>query len=628
MKKSILTFLCILFLLGITTCEPQIDPKSLEKPTINGIAPTITFTQEVPQFTCGEAITKETILNLLNDKRFATISSNDGEPCAISVADFTIAPHTHGYVNIDFVASDSANNVSKGTISIYIAANKTKDPITLQYNGPTPFELPFGIDPALIINNLLRDPNSGFSVSNSNLCDHQKPYTLIEPFYPKVGEHYFYKVAGTYDNVKFKVKSKNQVVSNEISLTIKVNESTAKPIIYPPDDPLMHEIEATISNDDIITYLKNNMIVYSSDPTVTLDNINFSILTTPDFSKLGIQRIYFYVTDTNGNKSDMAFMRINYKSQNISTTENILKDPSFEEEPAPLNGTITDEFYRDKRLSSNWKINPTTILAKGNNTENGGDNNKPLSEWSKSSTGNSNDLVHGPIIIDTSRDSKITLRTDDAYEVVKGKNLYGLESINTLKHMVVYRATEKKNSGDYSFGLRGKTWYIGDYWRNYFTFFGVGSELTQEVELEKDDICTFAAQIIKDFGHNGEGGLDGMVGAIYISVYPKGSPNNPIKELHIHSHTAAANYGNFIRYGSDTDHQGNISGSGKFIVSSSGSYIFSIRRYLSNDDGGKNEATSTWGYSPIYIDDCELMVTRTKKYQSHIDEELQTPPTL
>ena len=635
MKKSILTFLCILFLLGITTCEPQIDPKSLEKPTINGIAPTITFTQEVPQFTCGEAITKETILNLLNDKRFATISSNDDEPCAISVADFTIAPHTHGYVNIDFVASDSANNVSKGTITIYIAANKTKDPITLQYNGPTPFELPFGIDPALIINNLLRDPNSGFSVSNSNLCDHQKPYTLIEPVYPKVGEHYFYKVAGTYDNVKFKVKSKNQVVSNEISLTIKIDSSNAKPNIYPPDDPLIHEIETSITNEDVITYLKNNMLIFSSDPFVNMDNISFTVLTTPDSSKLGIQRIYFYITDTNGNKSDMAFMRINYKSQNISTTENILKDPSFEEAPAPLNGTITDEFYRDKRLSSNWKINQTMMFFTNPFVgEGGGDRpNTPLNQKSKSITGNDNDLLQGPIILDPADFPSVSsFKEDKGYELVKDKSLYGLEGITTLKHMVVYRASEKAVTGGHSFALRGKSYDIGinkNDSSQTARFFGVGSELCQTVTLKKDDVCSFSAQIIKDFGHDQPGELNGMVGAIYISLYEEGNPNNIIKELHIHSHcTNRSDYGQFKRYGSNTDYQGAVISEGTFAIPKDGNYVFSIRKYLSNDDGGKSESQSSWGYSPTYVDDCELNVTRLRQFESHIDEELQTPPTL
>ena len=34
--------------------------------------------------------------------------------------------------------------------------------------------------------------------------------------------------------------------------------------------------------------------------------------------------------------------------------------------------------------------------------------------------------------------------------------------------------------------------------------------------------------------------------------------------------------------------------------------VFEFRRYLSNDDGTKEDIDSTWGYSPIYIDDCAV----------------------
>lgn len=634
MKKFIL-ILTVLFLF-LTTCDQTPEPTQLEQPNLVA-GPTVSFTEVVPEFTCGQAITKEAILAILNNSQYVSISADSQKPCQIIVGDFSIPAHTHGFVEIPFIVTDVENNLSKNsTISILIKEDKSTQPIVLAYNGPTPFAHPFGVDTALIINNLLADSSSGFSVTNSNGCEHQKGYTLIPVNFPQNGGHPFYKVSGNY-NITFKIKSHNGVESNEITVSVEIGASDAKPIIYPPTIALEKEVESSVTNEDIINYIKANSLLFSSDPTINMSNVTFDVKTVADSSKLGTQRIYFTVTDQNNNQSDLAYIRLTFITSNpyIYNNQNVLIDPSFEAEPAPLAGSISDEFYRDKRLSSNWKINQTTMFFTNPFVGEGGGNrpNTPLNQKSKSITGNNNDLLQGPIILDPADFPSVSsFKEDKGYELVKDKSLYGLEGIATLKHMVLYRATEKKVTGTHSFALRGKSYDIGinkDNSSQTARFFGVGGELCQTVTLKKDDVCSFSAQIIKDFGHDASGELNGMVGAIYISLYKAGEPNNIIKELHIHSHcTNKSDYGQFKRYGSNTNHEGSVISEGTFAIPEDGNYVFSIRKYLSNDSGGKEESTSSWGYSPTYVDDCELKVTRLKQYESHIDEELQTPPTL
>lgn len=598
--------------------EPKLNPDQQVRPKITGDGPVLAFTTKVVEFTCGVPITKESILEKLRDKDYLVVQSdneNHSGEFIFEVADFTIPSHHHGYFDISFSVADSTGKKSDCTFAIRIRENLTPGTLTPSYDGSN-LQFPIGSDPAFLITALLRKENSGLSVVNTNSCADAKGYKIIDGVFPAdVGGHKYYSVAGVYPGVQFKIQDYLGATTELITATFEIIAPDQPPTINPPEAALEVNYLATVTDDELFNHLKTGTI-HSIDLSVTWDNSTFKRLTVVDTTKTGVQRIYFQVIDKNGKESEKYFLRLNIDPPS-AVPRNILEDPGFEENPADLTGALKKDRYRTARLSQHWKIVPTKISIRGNASEGGLIPNRELVEESTSCSDNAADYAQGPIILDEAKflnDPNCSDPKDDGYAAVASKDFMSdLVAVGPLDHMLVYRATEKKKSGSYSFALRGKFYRPFKYYYSRWHFWGVGCALQQEVTLQPNTTYTAGAQIIKSFGHNlSSNHLDGMVGAIYIRVKKK-SDSSIIKEMHIAGHPGSSQYGKFIDFETDS-----------FVVAEETPAIFEIRRYLSNDTGKTNEAGSTWGYSPIYIDDCRLV--GSLQTPTHIPEDQQLPP--
>lgn len=619
--SSVGLILLLLAAFFVAACpQPKINPEQQVRPKISGDGPVLAFTDKSIEFICGDAITKEVILEKLKDETYLKVESENEEHSGdfvFEVSDFTIPAHTHGFFEISFSVADSTGKKTECTFAIRIKENLTPGTVTLIYDGSTALKFPLGTDPKLNLTALLRKEGTGLSVTNTNACADARGYEMIEETLPAdVGGQKYYLVLGTYHGVKFKVKDWLGVESQEVEVSIEIIQPDSPPTVIPPDAPLSVNYMSIVSDGALYEHLKTGQIV-SIDVSVDWTTSTLNRITVVDTSKNGIQRIYCRVTDKHGNKSEKFFIRVNVSGG--PDPENILQDPSFEEEPAPLAGTVTKDRYKAARLSSHWEIVPTTISIRGNNYEGGTVENQKLKKVSISCSGNEADYAQGPIVLNEAYYLALpncSANGDNGYALLSGKaNMADLVAVGGLDHMLVYRATEKKSDGNYSLALRGKYYRPFHYNSAFWNFWGVGCALRQEVTLEPGHTYQAKAKIIKSFGRNENSSLiDGMVGAIYISVKRKTAPQTDLIKLHIEGHPPIAQNGNFIPFETGT-----------FSVTEPTTAIFEIRRYLSNDADGENEESSTWGYSPIYIDDCQLMDTPIPPV--HIPEEEQLPPS-
>ena len=350
---------------------------------------------------------------------------------------------------------------------------------------------------------------------------------------------------------------------------------------------------------EIRQFLKDNGAeVESVDPVVSLENAAIEIVSEPDRTKLGVQRLRVTATDSAGNVSAPVSVRVEYTVSDdfdfatLPEKMNLLQDPGFEEAAAGFTGSGGDDFAQ-YRLSSAWTLEPTAIyLKRGTTAEGDGAGEISDASWTKAATDNSADTAQGPILLNTEQSwfSGKTVR-DNGYSDVSKKNNMDTLPKDDMKHRLVYKApsSEKAKNGKYSLALRGKSYQPV---QGSSLFLGTGVKLTQPVALSAGKSYVISSAIIRSFGRNESGNLDGMVGGIYVMLK---EGDTVLSEIQIVGHGKAAQYGQFVTYVGDP-----------YAADADKDAVFEFRRYLSNDDGTKEDINSTWGYSPIYIDDCAV----------------------
>lgn len=616
--KKYFYFLLVLIFLG--SCEVEKVPETeqtqfpgFEVPeSENPNAPVVVFKAGVPSYVCpqggGVLITPDLIAEKLREEGFLEIRSankkHTGE-FVISVPDFIIPEHTHGKYKISFTVTDSTglSTTKELTINILPSTDSGQLSVSLK-DDVTEIPIRFGVHPRVYINDLL---DQYFTVTNTNGCADVSDYSLsLDSVISTVAidsvdypVYFQVDAVGTISN--FKIQDVNNVESNAISsIAVRTGQNEIPPVVTLPDAetivfPQTYSLTPYAENDatlksDLMAFMAKSGNLQSPDPTLTWDNMTVTYNPIPDRTKGGIQRVYCTFADPQGLSSEPVMIRFSYElAENVdwSTMKNLLQDPGFEEEAAAFTGSGGDAFSQ-YRISQAWTITPTHIYLKQTTNE-GGSGNLSGAEFMKAATGEAADIAQGPVLLNTNQGwlNGKTLQ-DNGYADVASKNYMSDLPQNDMGHRLIYRATEKKFEGTYSLALRGKSYQPV---KGSSLFLGTGIRLTQNIALKAGKGYIIASSIIRSFGRNENNNVDGMVGGIYISLK---ADEQVLSEIKIIGHGDTSKYGQFVHYVADNS----------YLSDTDVGAVFEVCRYLSNDAGGKQDEDSTWGYSPVYIDNC------------------------
>ena len=629
MKNFLILFSALMLFLFVSCEQEELpNPEQTQVPPfdewVDPDAPVVIIKGEVASVPCpqgqGEgASLKASVEAVLNEEGFLEIySSNKDHQGAftITVDDSAIPAHTHGPVEVPFTVSDSTGLSVEKTVQVVIVPNEAPSNLNVVYNKESePMPIRFGESIRLYIDELLTN-SEYFTIESDNPCAASGSFSLsTDTAIPTVklipgGEtaeqdfSIWFKAQAEGTITGFIVVDSTGAQSEPIDVPVVVMRNDQPPVLTLPDAetkvfPQNYAVENYTAEEkktlftEIRQFLKDNGAeVESVDPVVSIDTAE--ILPEPDRTKLGIQRLRVTVTDTSGNVSAPIFVRVEYTvpaNFDFATlsAKNLLKDPGFEEAAAGFTGSGGDDFAQ-YRLSSAWTLEPTAIyLKRGTTGEGGGASAISDASWTKAATDNPADTAQGPILLNTELLGKTV--QDNGYSDVADRNNMATLPKNDMKHRLVYKApvSEKAKSGAYSLALRGKSYQpvAGD-----SLFLGTGVKLTQTVTLSAGKSYVISSAIIRSFGHEEPGNLNGMPGGIYVMLK---EGDTVLSEIKIVGHGDAAQYGEFVTYVGDP-----------YAADAAKDAVFEFRRYLSNDDGTKEDIASTWGYSPIYIDDCAV----------------------
>lgn len=635
MKNFLILFSALMLFLFVSCEQEELpNPEQTQVPPfdewVDPDAPVVIIKGEVASVPCpqgqGEgASLKASVEAVLNEEGFLEIySSNKDHQGAftITVDDSAIPAHTHGPVEVPFTVSDSTGLSVEKTVQVVIVPNEAQSNLKVVYNkGSEPMPIRFGESIRLYIDELLTN-SEYFTIESDNPCAASGSFSLsTDTAIPTVklipgGETaeqdfpIWFKAQETGTISGFIVVDSTGAQSTAIDVPVVVLQNDQPPVLTLPDAetkvfPQNYALENYTEGEkntlftEIRQFLKDNGAeVESVDPVVSLENAAIEIVSEPDRTKLGVQRLRVTATDSAGNVSAPVSVRVEYTVSDdfdfttLPAEMNLLRDPGFEEEAAAFAGSGGDDFAQ-YRLSSAWTLEPTAIyLKRGTTAEGDGAGEISDASWTKAATDNSADTAQGPILLNTEQSwfSGKTVR-DNGYSDVSNKNNMDTLPKDDMKHRLVYKApsSEKAKNGKYSLALRGKSYQpVAD----NSLFLGTGVKLTQPVALSAGKSYVISSAIIRSFGWNESGNLDGMVGGIYVMLK---EGDTVLSEIQIVGHGEAAQYGQFVTYVGDP-----------YAADADKEAVFEFRRYLSNDDGTKEDINSTWGYSPIYIDDCAV----------------------
>ena len=639
MKNFLILFSALMLFLFVSCEQEELpNPEQTQVPPfdewVDPDAPVVIIKGEVASVPCpqgqGEgASLKASVEAVLNEEGFLEIySSNKDHQGAftITVDDSAIPAHTHGAVEVPFTVSDSTGLSVEKTVQVVIVPNEAQSNLKVVYNkGSEPMPIRFGESIRLYIDELLTN-SEYFTIESDNPCaasgsfslstDTAIPTVKLTPAGETAEQDFpiWFKAQETETITGFIVVDSTGAQSAPIDVPVVVLQNDQPPVLTLPDAetkvfPQNYALENYTAEEkktlftEIRQFLKDNGAeVESVDPVVSLENAAIEIVSEPDRTKLGVQRLRVTATDSAGNVSAPVSVRVEYTVSDdfdfttLPAKMNLLRDPGFEEEAAAFAGNGGDDFAQ-YRLSSAWTLEPTAIYLKlkireGDSIGEGGTGEISDASWTKAATANSADTAQGPILLNTEQSwfSDKTVQ-DNGYSDVSNKNNMDTLPKDDMKHRLVYKApsSEKANSGTYSLALRGKSYQPV---QGSSLFLGTGVKLTQPVALSAGKSYVISSAIIRSFGRNESGNLDGMVGGIYVMLK---EGDTVLSEIQIVGHGEAAQYGQFVTYVGDP-----------YAADADKEAVFEFRRYLSNDDGTKEDINSTWGYSPIYIDDCAV----------------------
>ena len=632
MKNFLILFSALMLFLFVSCEQEELpNPEQTQVPPfdewVDPDAPVVIIKGEVASVPCpqgqGEgASLKASVEAVLNEEGFLEIySSNKDHQGAftITVDDSAIPAHTHGPVEVPFTVSDSTGLSVEKTVQVVIVPNEAPSNLNVVYNKESePMPIRFGESIRLYIDELLTN-SEYFTIESDNPCAASGSFSLsTDTAIPTVklipgGEtaeqdfSIWFKAQAEGTITGFIVVDSTGAQSEPIDVPVVVMRNDQPPVLTLPDAETKvfpqnyafenyTDEEKTALTQAVKTFLADNgAAVESVDPVVSLENATIAVVSEPDRTKLGVQRLRVTAADSAGNVSEPISVRVEYtvpaefNFATLPTDMNLLQDPGFEEAAAGFTGSGGDDFAQ-YRLSSAWTLEPTAIyLKRGTTGEGGGASAISDASWTKAATDNPADTAQGPILLNTELLGKTV--QDNGYSDVSDRNKMATLPQNDMKHRLVYKApsSEKAKNGKYSLALRGKRYQpvAGN-----SLFLGTGVKLTQTVTLSAGKSYVISSAIIRSFGHEEPGNLNGMPGGIYVMLK---EGDTVLSEIKIVGHGDAAQYGEFVTYVGDP-----------YAADAAKDAVFEFRRYLSNDDGTKEDIASTWGYSPIYIDDCAV----------------------
>lgn len=632
MKNFLILFSALMLFLFVSCEQEELpNPEQTQVPPfdewVDPDAPVVIIKGEVASVPCpqgqGEgASLKASVEAVLNEEGFLEIySSNKDHQGAftITVDDSAIPAHTHGAVEVPFTVSDSTGLSVEKIVQVVIVPNEAPSNLNVVYNKESePMPIRFGESIRLYIDELLTN-SEYFTIESDNPCAASGSFSLsTDTAIPTVklipgGETaeqdfpIWFKARETGTITGFIVVDSTGAQSEPINVPIVVLQNDQPPVLTLPDAETKvfpqnyafekyTDEEKTALTQAVKTFLADNgAAVESVDPVVSLENATIAVVSEPDRTKLGVQRLRVTAADSAGNVSAPVSVRVEYTVSadfdftTLPAEMNLLRDPGFEEEAVAFAGSGGDDFAQ-YRLSSAWTVEPTAIYFKRDTVGEGGSSGVSDASWTKAATDNSADTAQGPILLNTEQ-SWFSGKSpqDNGYTDVSSKNHMSGLPTDDMKHRLIYKASEKKASGSYSLALRGKSYQPV---KGSSLFLGTGAKLTQPVALSAGKSYVISSAIIRSFGHEEQGNLNGMVGGIYVMLK---EGDTVLSEIKIVGHGEAAQYGQFVTYVGDP-----------YAADAAKEAVFEFRRYLSNDDGTKEDINSTWGYSPIYIDDCAV----------------------
>ena len=636
MKNFLILFSALMLFLFVSCEQEELpNPEQTQVPPfdewVDPDAPVVIIKGEVASVPCpqgqGEgASLKASVEAVLNEEGFLEIySSNKDHQGAftITVDDSAIPAHTHGPVEVPFTVSDSTGLSVEKTVQVVIVPNEAPSNLNVVYNKESePMPIRFGESIRLYIDELLTN-SEYFTIESDNPCaasgsfslstDTAIPTVKLTPAGETAEQDFpiWFKAQAEGTITGFIVVDSTGAQSASIDVPVVVMRNDQPPVLTLPDAETKvfpqnyafenyNEGEKNTLFTEIRQFLKDNGAeVESVDPVVSLENATIAVVSEPDRTKLGVQRLRVTAADSAGNVSAPVSVRVEYTVPDdfdfttLPAEMNLLRDPGFEKEAAAFAGSGGEEFSA-YRLSSAWTLEPTAIYLKRDTVGEGGSSGVSDASWTKAATDNSADTAQGPILLNTEQswflDETKTVR-DNGYSDVSNRNNMATLPKDDMKHRLVYKApsSEKANSGAYSLALRGKSYQPV---QGSSLFLGTGVKLTQPVALSAGKSYVISSAIIRSFGWNESGNLDGMVGGIYVMLK---EGDTVLSEIQIVGHGEAAQYGQFVTYVGDP-----------YAADADKEAVFEFRRYLSNNEGNKEDIDSTWGYSPIYIDDCAV----------------------
>ena len=636
MKNFLILFSALMLFLFVSCEQEELpNPEQTQVPPfdewVDPDAPVVIIKGEVASVPCpqgqGEgASLKASVEAVLNEEGFLEIySSNKDHQGAftITVDDSAIPAHTHGPVEVPFTVSDSTGLSVEKTVQVVIVPNEAPSNLNVVYNKESEsMPIRFGESIRLYIDELLTN-SEYFTIESDNPCAASGSFSLsTDTAIPTVklipgGETaeqdfpIWFKAQETGTITGFIVVDSTGAQSAPIDVPIVVLQNDQPPVLTLPDAETKvfpqnyalenyNEGEKNTLFTEIRQFLKDNGAeVESVDPVVSIENATIAVVSEPDRTKLGVQRLRVTAADSAGNVSAPVSVRVEYTVSDdfdfttLPAEMNLLRDPGFEKEAAAFAGSGGDDFA-PYRLSSAWTLEPTAIYLKLDTTGENGKGAISDASWTKAATDNSADTAQGPILLNTEQswflDETKTVR-DNGYSDVSNRNNMATLPKDDMKHRLVYKApsSEKANNGAYSLALRGKSYQPV---QGSSLFLGTGVKLTQPVALSAGKSYVISSAIIRSFGRDEGNNLNGMGGGIYVMLK---EGDTVLSEIKIVGHGEAAQYGQFVTYVGDP-----------YAADADKEAVFEFRRYLSNDDGTKEDIDSTWGYSPIYIDDCAV----------------------
>ena len=540
MKNFLILFSALMLFLFVSCEQEELpNPEQTQVPPfdewVDPDAPVVIIKGEVASVPCpqgqGEgASLKASVEAVLNEEGFLEIySSNKDHQGAftITVDDSAIPAHTHGAVEVPFTVSDSTGLSVEKTVQVVIVPNEAQSNLNVVYNKESePMPIRFGESIRLYIDELLTN-SEYFTIESDNPCAASGSFSLsTDTAIPTVklipgGEtaeqdfSIWFKAQAEGTITGFIVVDSTGAQSEPIDVPVVVMRNDQPPVLTLPDAETKvfpqnyafenyTDEEKTALTQAVKTFLADNgAAVESVDPVVSLENATIAVVSEPDRTKLGVQRLRVTAADSAGNVSAPIFVRVEYTVPadfDFATlsAKNLLKDPGFEEAADAFDGSGGDDFA-PYRLSSAWTLEPTAIyLKRGTTGEGGGASAISDASWTKAATDNPADTAQGPILLNTEQSwfSDKPVR-DNGYSDVSDRNNMATLPKNDMKHRLVYKASEKAKSGAYSLALRGKSYQPV---RGDSLFLGTGVKLTQTVTLSAGKSYVISSAIIRSFG--------------------------------------------------------------------------------------------------------------------------------